>query len=465
MKGDFSRDTYRPASQYSRVLAQMGRVQIDSDWNEQTSILLGYMRALTRDLFGLAAGPGDDCGFRIVTSESLKTLPQDVQKRLADELGTKALDPEDLLIMPGRYYVGGLPVEAAQAVRYRDQLGFPFGGNAAESLRQRTWLAYLDVWEDFVSAEQDPYIRETALNGVDTCGRAQIRWQVRVAFNPELDTAPLMPPTGSGRIRVRANPTEEQDELCSIEPDARYRGSENQLYRVEIHAGGQAAANTAGATFKWSRDNGSTTFRIRSGNGKRILLAHLGRDESTTLVEGDWVELVDDALVAATGVGLLAQVTKVDRDDFEVELAVAEGSSPLTTYDEAQARTRRAFLRRWDHRGDPKRGGAIPVAEGAEFELEDGIKVTFDQGGKYRPGDYWMIPARVLTGEVEWPGGPDNPEFQLPHGPAHYYAPLAGQVHKAGKPPEFRDLRCCIARMACMPQTAATGKTPPNPNT
>src|SRR4051794_14175456 len=148
MKGDFSRDTYRPSSQYSRVLMQQGRVQLDSDWNEQTSILLGYMRALTRDLFGPAAGPADACGFRIVTTENRTGMSQEVEAQVAAALkgDGKDLNEDDLLILPGRYYVGGLPVEAEQAVRYSAQAGFPFGLNKADSLRQHSWIAYLDVW-------------------------------------------------------------------------------------------------------------------------------------------------------------------------------------------------------------------------------------------------------------------------------------------------------------------------------
>lgn len=463
MKGDFSRDTYRPSSQYSRVLMQQGRVQLDADWNEQTSILLGYMRALTRDLFGPAAGPADECGFRIVSAESYASLPKAAKDEVDAALNKTNLTDDDLLILPGRYYVGGLPVAAPDPLRYRSQAGFPFGEAESGSLRNRTWLAYLDVWEDFVSADQDRSIRETALDGVDTCGRGRIRWQVRLLLDAtKKDQLGTLPRTGSGRIRVRANPTEDTDSLCTIAPDARYRGPENQLYRVEIQVGGKAGVNAAGASFKWSRDNGSVTFPVISSTGNRVTLAHLGRDEATTLVEGDWVELADDARIAAAGVGLLAQVADVDRDELNVELALPDGSPPLPSYSEAQAAATHPLLRRWDHRGDLKKaGGALPVVEGAahELELEDGVKIVFEDGGDYRAGDYWMIPARVLTGDVEWPGGPDHPEFQLPQGPAHYYAPLAIRLLGANGAPQLTDLRCRIARLPCQ----ADARTPAAP--
>ena len=71
-----------------------------------------------------------------------------------------------------------------------------------------------------------------------------------------------------------------------------YRGLQNQLYRVEIHAGGEAG----GATFKWSRENGSVIFPILSISGKAVTLGHLGDGGRSGLDVGDWVEIVDDDL-------------------------------------------------------------------------------------------------------------------------------------------------------------------------
>jgi hypothetical protein len=33
-RGDFTRDTFNPLKNFSRVLMQQGRVQLDADWNE-----------------------------------------------------------------------------------------------------------------------------------------------------------------------------------------------------------------------------------------------------------------------------------------------------------------------------------------------------------------------------------------------------------------------------------------------
>src|SRR5207249_761779 len=74
-------------------------------------------------------------------------------------------------------------------------------------------------------------------------------------------------------------------------PDARYRGPENQLYRVEVHAGGEAKD----ATFKWSRENGSVVFPVDELDGTWVQLASLGYDDKLDLDVGDHVEFTDTA--------------------------------------------------------------------------------------------------------------------------------------------------------------------------
>src|SRR2546426_3407298 len=55
-KGDFTRDSFAfdplRLRQFSRVLMQQGRVQLDADWNEQTDLLLYALRELITHLVG-----------------------------------------------------------------------------------------------------------------------------------------------------------------------------------------------------------------------------------------------------------------------------------------------------------------------------------------------------------------------------------------------------------------------------
>ena len=69
MKGDFSRKTFDEKKHYSRVLMQQGRVQLDSDWNEQVDINLHYLRRLAQDLIGRHGTPANNDGFKIITKQ------------------------------------------------------------------------------------------------------------------------------------------------------------------------------------------------------------------------------------------------------------------------------------------------------------------------------------------------------------------------------------------------------------
>src|SRR5579863_2498061 len=68
MKADLTLDTFDPFKQFTRVLMQQGRVQLDADWNEQAAILLNYLQALAADLIGPHGGPAANLGFRISDS-------------------------------------------------------------------------------------------------------------------------------------------------------------------------------------------------------------------------------------------------------------------------------------------------------------------------------------------------------------------------------------------------------------
>src|SRR3954453_2263042 len=54
MAGDYSRFSFRPRRRVSTVAMQQGRVQLDSDWNEQGRVVDGRIRALARDVWGPA---------------------------------------------------------------------------------------------------------------------------------------------------------------------------------------------------------------------------------------------------------------------------------------------------------------------------------------------------------------------------------------------------------------------------
>jgi len=456
MKGDFSRLTFDPRKQFTRVLMQQGRVQLDADWNEQAGILLHYLQTLAADLIGPHGGPKDDLGFAIeaVTNH---------QNQLTD-----------LKVLQGRYYVDGLLCEnlEPEGVSYFEQPDLALDPEQDE-LPDAPFLAYLDVWERHLNHLQVDGIREVALGGPDTASRAQVVWQVRVAEDlPEgTRTERAWPnaaswkkwvegrqPQNRGRLKARAKGDPDSTDPCLASPAARYRGPENQLYRVEIQWREPEPAPdskaTRALTFKWSRENGSVVFAIREFDveGRTVVLESLGRDEATGLKRGDWVEIVDDETETGGESWSLMKVDEINEARMSVTLKPADDdlAPNLPVYEEGEAQKKHALLRRWDHAASPppktgeKPKGAVLFIfqEDAKLEdtwltLEQGIQIQFQPGGAYRPGDYWLIPARTATGDVEWPGSARDPQPVPPHGVEHHYAPLA-LVEAADK---VRDLR------------------------
>jgi len=454
MKGDFSRDSFDPHRHFTQVLMQQGRVQLDADWNEQVAILQHYLRTLAADLIGPFGGPAAHFGFGVVTDPAAVEAMTDrhgrplttervdaIKKRLADG---------DFVIGTGRYYVDGFLCENDEPGTFGEQLGYPFDADTTlEELRGTNgFLLYLDVWERHLSAAESPDLLEVALGGPDTASRAQLVWQVRVLRGDAAlacqDVGTLTRPAPP-LLRARAAQPATQPDACVIDPAARYRGAENQLYRVEIRRGGPARAagtTAAGATFTWSRENGSVVFPVtnlaedsRAGE-TTVTLASLGRDRRAGLAPGEWVEVVDDASVLRGAAEALRQVDRIDADELTVVLA------GLGTSGTGRDPALHPVLRRWDHdASDPDRsdGGALLVTESAAagtgwIDLEDGVQIQFPApavGGPhdYRTGDYWLIPARTATGDVVWPrvqsGDDVEWEARAPHGVEHHYAPLA----------------------------------------
>jgi len=491
-RGDVSRDTFDQTKRFSRVLMQQGRVQLDADWNEQNDILLHLLRSMAADLIGPHGGSGTQAGFALITNDTDVPALKDASGNTLDPdtvLALKAsLRDSGFLIGIGRYYVDGLLCESDRYLGFTEQAGYPFTGvMSLGDIRDATgsFLVFLDVWERHVSCSEDGDICEVALGGPDTATRAQLVAAV-VVPPPETggetlyvkqqlieDVKKLRDAVGdndkaaargilnefaekvraklnglsTARLRARAHITGLPEGDCNIQPEAQYRGPENQLYRVEIQRGGIAwdgaidgerpggNAKTA-ATFKWSRDNSSISYQILSLQGDTVALANIGRDASRGLQVDDWVEIVADDLVLQGQPGPLLRVKSINPDELTITLSEAVDQS--YTRDS----TLHPVLRRWDQRRSDGEAAdnVILVREGSReddnwIELEDGVQIQFPRNtdpnvsSRYRAGDYWLIPARVATGDVLWPrelqGTRSVARALPPHGVEHHYAPIA----------------------------------------
>lgn len=438
-RGDFTRDSFSPMKAFTRVLMQQGRVQVDADWNEQISILLHYMRNMACDIGGPHWGPKEGAGFEIGEIR-------------ADEEGY------DFMIGKGHYYVKGILCELGQEIGYKCQPDYPWSSKLPTCTyeKEQNYLVYLDVWERHVSYVEDDEIREVALGGPDTASRAKIICQVKlIENNAKKDLAKecnysdfievlesqnvIFPGTGKLQAKVMDKPKNDK-KPCLVAPESRYRGAENQLYRVEIHKPG----NSSEATFKWSRENGSVIYPILAKEFENnitltLALEHLGRDERVCLKPDDWVEIVDDDYTLQNRVENLLRVKSINHENQQVTLEWQEDQFNSTVDISAN---KSPYLRRWDQHAGSKEG--VALTDGWLL-LENGVQILFSESNctVYQTGDYWLIPARTATGDIEWPRyKTGEPKEMLPHGVIHHYAPLAiFTIDANGNIQDMADLR------------------------
>ena len=86
------------------------------------------------------------------------------------------------------------------------------------------------------------------------------------------------------------------------------------------------------------------------------------------------------------------------------------------------------MLRLWN-----QRGGSVEAARVAWQELESGVEVRFLYDAPYRAGDYWLVPARSITADVDWPtDGEGLPLPRPPPGVEHVSAPVALLSYRPG---------------------------------
>ena len=411
MKGDFSKQTFDPEEHFHDVLMQQGRVFLDQDWNEQTGIT-GYRSETTaRDIIGVSGGPLDNGGFKITSVvASPPTSPPS----------------GDLNISAGHYYVDGILCENDADILFENQPDFP--GQVLPTVSGNYQL-YLDVWLLHVTATEDNGLREVALGGPDTTTRTKVIWQVKCSQIG--DTSPITPLScagtdlpaetlvSAGTLSARSEPTQNTDDPCGIAATGGYRRLQNQLYRVEIH---QGSAATGGPTYKWSRDNGSIIVSWQDydlANPAELKVSSLGKDELSGFNSGDWIEIIDNTSDLLIKPGILARISKPPQNniitvDTSTIIFPDSTTTAISFADKINPR-----IRRWDSIGD------LPVNPNTWADLEDGVQIMLS-ADSLKTGDYWTIPARTATADVEWPkDAGNNAVAALPFGIKHHYAKLA----------------------------------------
>ncbi len=472
MKGDFTRSTFRPARHYSGVRQQQGRVQLDADWNEQVDIDAHRDTATTADLvrgcgtpwkgdgfkvsvtpggFDLAIAPGHFyvdgviCEYEATpidvssppsswtttsTIKLTKTIEDDVnlEKEQWVEVADAGSPPGSSLFRITEItfgadsrtikVVGAVPATARtvrRIVTYETQPDYPLP-TPKPTLPDGTYLAYLDIWQLHLTAVNRPAIREVALGGPDTATRTKTAWQVKLlpanAAAHCSDLRNWTPQASTGRLRAKAEvPTVPPNE-CTVPPNAGYVRLENQLYRVEVHT---VDASGGVTEYKWSRENGSVVATLvdSSATSRTVTVDQPGKDSVLRFESGRWIEIVEEEKMLRGEPGPLFQVQNVDGTVITVNPLPAP--APPNRADLSNSRV--VVVRRWEHyEGSPTYNWTA---------LEDGVSIQFEAGKVYRPGDYWLIPARTFTGNVEWPSDGAGSLYEPPEGIQHRFCPLA----------------------------------------
>ena len=353
MSGDYSRKTFKSKHNFSGVLMQQGRVQLDADWNEQIAINLRRQRAQTVDTIGRAVVP-------LETPDGFKL-----------ELNAGVLS-----IFPGRMYIDGLLAEnhgaspsefyavlseerGSEPVLYHEQPYFPNVSEIAPLPTSGIAIAYLDVWQREVTHVKQPGMVEPAV-GIDTTARWQTVWQVKVlpvqtAVGEELECADqvsawdeLIAPS-AGRLSTGIVESQEEENVCLVPTEGGYRALENRLYRVEVHSGGGFDI----ATFKWSRHNASIETAVHQISGLNLTVAQSQWDPVRSFKIGDWVEVTDDVREFSDVAGELRLVTGVDyaQNIIELESALPLADFP-TDVNDTPLPDRHTRIRRWDQKND-----------------------------------------------------------------------------------------------------------------
>jgi len=501
MKGDFTRSTFQPKKHYSSVRMQQGRLQLDADWNEQADIQTHQLQTHTQDMIGAIGVPDAQNGFKLApTPDSLdlaiapghlyidgilcelelgtpldfkhsetnvlnqlvvSTLTVDGQPFAEGQWLEILVKGDTTLISQGQVKITNVDATPRQSrftltvssdvakegfLRripvFSMQPDYPILSNRSHPERLNgTYIAYLDVWQRHITAIEDPTIREVALNLPDTTTRTKTVWQIKLATQPEWDAQQI---PRQATLKARLNPAVGTGENSST------RRLDNQLYRVEIHGAGGVGT----ATFKWSRENGaivSSLDVIADNNGNFVTLATSSRDLSQSFAPNQWVEITDDAHELHGLPGTLVHLTN-ETSGKKLVFRKAKDSDEVSPAE--FPKEQRPKVRRWDQTVSAE----ILTALDQWILLENGIEIGFNQDSVYQTGDYWLIPARTVTNNIEWSRDSlNNPLSQAIAGIEHHYCPLATIKLEDGQFSELNDLRPTFSPLVdCLSKAGGT---------
>lgn len=425
----------------------------------------------------------------VITGWGLTGIPPRAQV-FVDALRAEVagMDREDFVIRggdgtlagAGRMFVDGVRVFREADHRYLSQPDYPEPPSLS-ALAGATpppagghFLVYLDLWEQPVTALDDEFLVEPALDGADTTTRLRLVQQVKARWIPAGAPDGLPTAVGGGALTTvfaDADPTPLRYPALRHDParglhteslaaQKGYRGHENLHVRVEVFGGptGRRAA-------LWSRDNAATVLPLVEDAPARATTVYVSPEDALRLRAGD-VVVVEDRVTRLQPEGprrrpALRRVAAVDAGTGAVTLALAESPTrsdgTRDVLDDAALGTApagdaglpfacttrdRGALRRWD--------GVDWLVEGQRYNLPDGLDVAFTgDPAAFRPGDFWSFTARVHDPDGRSRGRVEPLLAAPPHGPIHVHTTLA-RIREIAGARAFEDLRARYLPLAAV---------------
>jgi len=398
MKGDYSRFSFDSKKHYRAVLMQQGRLQLDSDWNEQVQIGEHRYKAFFQSMVGRSGTPR------------------------GMEMKLKVVDGQ-LHLTKGAYYIDGLLIENEEEI----PLDLPGEGE---------YLYYIDAWTREVSAAEDDALIDPAVD-LETTTRLKTEWVVRrqrmEGAWQEAFQAGEWPDEFTGDWWQRL--TTGTLTLVSLD-----MGVDNRLYRIEVHR------DDLGVRFKGSSDNACTCAEVTASGANTFTLKNKTVEMQNAFKGAAWVELfIPGETGQSEGSWRMVEISEKEGNHFNSETGTLSLETPWNP--EALDETSKIIMRRWEGVSREWEG----ASEGGSFEFL-GFGFRFSEGF-YRHGDCWLIETR--NGKpIHWRIG----EEKQAEGVEHHFAALGG-VRIAGGVVAEEPKSLCVVFNPLTSQDFSTAKS------
>ncbi len=385
MKGQISRDSFRPSQRYSGVFQLQGAMVTDADLGEKSRITKDQTDKLGND--AIRDGVPETGGAVAIAAGDLPELLQGVV--YAD--GVRGL----LTAADGATVDGPLDL-------FTNQADLPKGPD----LPMDRQVIYADIWQRPVFALEDGYLADPGLHGAETAFRTRTMTQLKAIELPDAPgddsdlTAELvesaiagLPRIGAAEVRINAHSPETLIDECDpcAEVVSATQAISNALWRLEVIALDGSPDSPTGLTLAWSIENGAAIAPAD--------IEHEAFERANKVYEFF-------SVTTESHRGVFAEPTDACRPAFVDDLS----TTPTPATDHGGGAW--PFVRRWDGCAVVDLGAANATTLGGGFTVSvagDQIEIAVDAftatldltAAAVVAGDYWLVELRSFAAEAD----------------------------------------------------------------